>query len=235
MQKKKIPLEIKTSRRKEYADQTRLAIISAARKLFSEKGYAATRVEDIANAARVAAITVYTVVGGKAGLLRILMDIWSTAPILETNLIQMQEMKSSRSILEIVARTSRSMREDYEDIIYVMLNAAPHDQAVAETLQTATKRYRDSLLPVAECLAKLGALRPGNTSEDAVDTLWFYFGYWGWYTLHQENNWSYEKAEQWLLKAASQMLLQDQEPERLSKPKQNVPREQRTAIAKTAG
>lgn len=209
MRKAKLLSEIKVGRRQEYADQTRHAIIAAARTLFSEKGYAATRVEDIARVARVAPITVYTVVGGKAGLLRLLMDIWSAAPIVEKTLTSLQKMESAESILSSVARASRTMREDYGDIIYVMLNAAPHDQVVADCLVIATNRYRQSFLTVAKNLVKLGALRPEHTLEDAADSLWFYFGYWGWYTLHNENKWSYDKAEQWLLKAALHSLLRD--------------------------
>jgi AcrR family transcriptional regulator len=45
------------SRRDEYAAATRAAIIDAARKLFSERGYFATKVEEIAEAARVAPAT----------------------------------------------------------------------------------------------------------------------------------------------------------------------------------
>src|ERR1700689_3819175 len=41
-------------RRQEYAEVTRQAIVSAARRLFAEKGYFSTRVEDIAAEARVA-------------------------------------------------------------------------------------------------------------------------------------------------------------------------------------
>ena len=216
MPKLRLLPEPKVSRRQEYADQTRAAIISAARKLFAEKGYAATRVEDIASLARVAAITVYTVVGGKAGLLRILMDIWSAAPIVEITLNSVQKMKDPRGVLESVVRASRSMREDYGDIIYVMLNAAPHDEAVAECLDIATARYRQSFLTVAEDLLDLKALRPELTLQDAADSLWFYLGYWGWYTLHNENKWSYEKAEQWLLKATTHALLQDGSSKRLS-------------------
>jgi hypothetical protein len=62
-----------TSRRKEYAEATRQAIIAAARRLFSKRGYFGTKVYDIAPFARVSRATVYAVTAGKQGPLHTLM------------------------------------------------------------------------------------------------------------------------------------------------------------------
>jgi hypothetical protein len=37
--------------------------------------------------------------------------------------------------------------------------------------------------------------------------LWFYFGYASLFTLHDDNSWSYERAEQWLANQACRELL----------------------------
>jgi AcrR family transcriptional regulator len=63
----------KRTRRQDYAEATRPAIIDAARRLFAERGYFATKVDDIAAEARVAPATVYAVTGGKQNLLDILI------------------------------------------------------------------------------------------------------------------------------------------------------------------
>ncbi|HET6652717.1 MAG TPA: TetR/AcrR family transcriptional regulator [Nocardioides sp.] len=74
--------EVKGSRtyisplRAEQADQTRQRILSAARELFLERGYAGTKVQDVAAAARVSPDTVYVALGGKKGLLE---GVWSLA------------------------------------------------------------------------------------------------------------------------------------------------------------
>jgi hypothetical protein len=68
------------SRRKEYAEATRQAIIAAARRLFSKQGYFGTKVDDIAPFARVSPTTVYAVTAGKQGPLHTLMGVWTTAP-----------------------------------------------------------------------------------------------------------------------------------------------------------
>jgi len=48
---------------------------------------------------------------------------------------------------------------------------------------------------IARRLADLHALCDGMDVEQAVDVLWFYFGYSGLFTLRDENGWSYERAE----------------------------------------
>src|SRR5712671_5652035 len=56
--------------RRERADATRLAIAAAAGRLFAERGYAATSIEEVAAAADVGRATVFTSVGGKPELLK---------------------------------------------------------------------------------------------------------------------------------------------------------------------
>src|SRR6476660_3115803 len=56
--------------RLERADATRLAIAAAAGRLFAERGYTATSIEEIAAAAGVGGATVFTSVGGKPELLK---------------------------------------------------------------------------------------------------------------------------------------------------------------------
>ena len=73
-------------RREEYADQTRAAVVAAARRLFAENGFFQTKVEEIAKLSRVSPATVYAQCGGKQGLLRSLMDSWTQAPLVEESL-----------------------------------------------------------------------------------------------------------------------------------------------------
>ncbi len=195
------------SRREQYAELTREAILTAARELFSKRGYFSTTVEEIAKVARVAPVTVYASAGGKSGLLRTLADQWSQAPLMRTNRHRMLELDEPTEIIRIVAETARRLREEYGDIVILMLATAPHDKDVSESLDLATARYRDSIREVVQKLAQLEALREDLTEEDGVDILWFYFGYWGLYNLHVENQWSYDRAEGWLWNAATKALL----------------------------
>lgn len=78
---------------------------------------------------------------------------------------------------------------------------------MADTLATATDRYRKALVRIGRRLSNLGALRNGMDVNQAVDVLWFYFGYSGLFTLIDDNQWSYERAEKWLCHEASRALL----------------------------
>ena len=67
----------------------------------------------------------------------------------------------------------------------VLLATAPHDKPVAASLTDGTARYRRALVAIARRLADLHALRDGMDVEQAVDVLWFYFGYSGLFTLRE--------------------------------------------------
>jgi AcrR family transcriptional regulator len=195
------------SRREEYAEATRKAIFDAARRLFTERGYFATKVDDIAALARVAPATIYAVSGGKETLLRAMMDLSTTDPIVEKTLAHIDTLDQPDEILRVVASVCRQMREEFGDIMRVMLATAPHDETVAQSLATATDRYREALRRTSQRLEGLGGLREGLDVRQAVDVLWFYFGYWGMFVLLDENDWSYDQAEKWLCEESSRALL----------------------------
>ena len=197
----------KLTRREEYAQATRQAIIDAARKLFAERGYFATKVDDIAAEARVAPATVYAGGGGKRGLLDELIRIWTTDPIVEATITDIGASSDPVEIIREVSSVVRRMREEFADVMRLLLTTAPHDSNIAEQLRGATDVYRGAFVPIAQRLSDLGALRPGLDVEQAVDLLWFYFGYASLFTLHNDNGWSYERAEQWLADQACRELL----------------------------
>src|SRR5712664_1978640 len=64
-----------SSLRKQQASQTRLRILDAAQRLFSDRGYGATTMEQIATHAGVATDTVYASFRNKAGVLHRLLDV----------------------------------------------------------------------------------------------------------------------------------------------------------------
>lgn len=190
-------LKTKT-RRQEYAEATKLAIVAAARKLFAERGYFATRVDDIAAEARVAPATVYAVAGGKQGLLNTLMDIWTTAPIVEKTVSSIESLADTGAMIRVCAQTCVSMRKEFGDIMHVILNTAPHEPGIARTLAVATDRYRKALVRISRRMIAVGGLRKGTDLDLVVDVLWFFFGYSSLLTLVDENHWTWERAEKWL-------------------------------------
>ena len=194
-------------RRADYAALTRQAIIDTARALFAAKGFFATTVDDIASGARVAPATVYAVGGGKHGLLRTLMDQWQSAPVIAATYEHIATLSDGEAILRATATGTREVREQWGDVIRTVLVTAPHDPRVAEPLATATGNYRDGMALTAQRLADAGALKPDVSVAAATDILWFYFGYYSYLTLTDENRWTLADAEKWLLGQASSALL----------------------------
>jgi AcrR family transcriptional regulator len=199
------------TRREEYAEATRLAIVDAARKLFSEHGFFGTKVEDIATLARVSPATIYAVTGGKHGLLRRLIDMGQTIPMVDKTLAAIRSADDPVAVIAMTARYVREMREDFGDILRVMTQAAPHDEDVAESCRRALAGYRETLAVSAARLTALGALKSGLGEQEALDILWFYFGSAGLETLVQENRWCYDRAESWLVEQARCSLLKPQQ------------------------
>jgi AcrR family transcriptional regulator len=196
-----------SGRRADYAALTRQAIIDTARTLFAAKGFFATTVEDIANGARVAPATVYAVGGGKHGLLRTLLDQWQNAPIIQATYEHIGTLSDGEAILRASAAGTRQIREQWGDVMRMVLTTAPHDSRVADSLETVTRKYRHGVALTAQRLADIGALKPALSVSAATDVLWFYFGYSSYFTLTDENGWTLAKAEKWLLAQASSALL----------------------------
>ena len=187
----------------EYAAATRAAIVQAGRELFAERGFIATKVEDIAARARVAPATVYTSVGGKHALLTTLMEHWRRGSPGLRNFDQIGRARTSHEVLAALARGTRSTREEWADVQRVITETAPHDEAAAAVQAQRLERYRTALGVVAQRLVDEG---PTFDHERAVDILWFYFGPRSYLALHDDQGWSYAQAEKWLLAQCEQAL-----------------------------
>lgn len=194
-------------RRADYAALTRQAIIDTARTLFAAKGFFAATVEDIASGARVAPATVYAVGGGKHGLLRTLLDQWQNAPVIQATYERIADLSDGETILRATASGTREVREQWGDVMRMVLATAPHDPRVAESLASVTGNYRQGMVLTAQRLADIGALKADVSVAAATDVLWFYFGYASYFTLTDENGWSLAEAEKWLLTQATSVLL----------------------------
>ncbi len=185
-------------RRARYAAANRAAIVQAARALFAENGFFATTIEQIAHRADVSPATVYATAGGKAGLVESLAQLWAQAPILSESSQRLTELDDPNEILDLLASASRVVRQDYGDIMKILLVTAAHEGGVAAGLERSTLRYRSAMNQIAERLYSLSALAPGMHPNEAADILWFYFGYSGYFTLLDDNGWDLDRAQAWL-------------------------------------
>ncbi|GAB7036598.1 MULTISPECIES: TetR/AcrR family transcriptional regulator [Catenuloplanes] len=194
-----------TSRRAEYAEATRQAIIAASRELFVTKGYVKTTVNEIARTARVAPATVYAVGGGKQDLLRTVIRDGTASPAFDSLQAGIGAATEPGEVLRLVVRASREAFAAWADLIRVVTDTAPHEPAAAESLRVSRQFQRDCLAAAARRLESLGTLR--LTVDEATDVLYYYLGNSSFFTLTGDNGWTLDGAERWLLGALHKALL----------------------------
>jgi AcrR family transcriptional regulator len=164
------------TRRDEYAEQTRRAVVDAARILFAQRGYFATPVNEIAEASRVSAGTVYQQCGGKQGLLRTLMDIWTTSPLVQQTLDLIDAANTLDEVLEILADSYLQFHRQFDDIIQVIVGTAPHDAEASKSLAQASVRHRAALHEIARKVLKLRKFPASFSEDDFADLALYYYG-----------------------------------------------------------
>lgn len=193
------------SRRAEYAQATRLAIVAAARELFVRQGYFGTTVDQIAKAARVAPATVYAVGGGKQGLLRTIIESGTADPAHGELFARLAAEDDPAVVLRLITHATRAVFAQWSDLMRVVIATAPHEESAARSLEIARQSQRAGFRYVAQRLADLGALT--GTVDDAVDVLWFHLGNAAYFTLTEDNGWSLDRAESWLFESLRRALL----------------------------
>lgn len=199
-------------RREDAAAATRAAILHHARELFLERGYAATTVPEIAQAARVAPQTVYASTGGKAAMFAELLKPAINDPVAAEAMTAALRTDDPGRVLALCAAGARSGQERYWDIIYGLMRRPPEDALARQAIGNVADKCLAALTGIARRLEDLGALKPGMTLAQAVDTLWFYFGQNAWCSLVGEREWTFDRAEEWLREAASRDLLRGAGP-----------------------
>ena len=194
-------------RREEYADQTRAAVIAAARQLFAENGFFQTKVEQIAKLSRVSPATVYAQCGGKQGLLRSLMDSWTQSQVVAESYQESLAAADAVLIMQTLSAAYLQITKQWGDVIRVVIDVAPHDGESAAVLATAQKRHNHNLTQICRHLEDIGALRDDVDARLATRTITYYYGIDGLLRTRDVFGWSLERSNQWLLAHASAAVL----------------------------
>jgi AcrR family transcriptional regulator len=193
-------------RRQQAAAATREAIIEAAQELFACQGYARTTVAQIAEAAQVAANTVYTSVGGKPQLLAAITESGTADPDVTDTLTAVARATDPAEVIRLTAAGTRRVNQRRAKAVAVLLDSAQADPAAAEMLRVTVRYYRDTLAALAGRLGDLGAVEPPDLNR-AAHVFWYLFGWTSWRTLITDLGWSWDEAEQWLAQQGIDALL----------------------------
>src|ERR671915_2120824 len=153
------------SRRARQAAQTRRDILNAARRLFAEKGYAATSVADVAAAAGASVQTIYDSVGSKAELVSGLNDLideeGGVAPLAR----RIPTETDPRALLEIAVSITHNLCKRCGDILGAVYGAANVEPALAAVRDESPRRHREGIARLTGRPSGLRAVRPDPGSE----------------------------------------------------------------------
>jgi AcrR family transcriptional regulator len=194
-------------RREEYPDQTRAAVIAAARQLFAENGFFQTKVDQIAKLSRVSPATVYAQCGGKQGLLRSLMDSWTQAPLVAESLQESLAAADAALVMQTLSTAYLQITKQWGDVIRVVIDVAPHDSESATVLATAQRRHNRNLTAICRHLADIDALRDDVDARLATRIITYYYGIDGLLRTREVFGWSLERSNEWALAHASAAVL----------------------------
>lgn len=198
-------------RRRQQAAATRARILESARQLLRERGYPATSLTMVAQAAQVAVETVFAYFGTKRGLLSALVES-AVDPSAFDQQLQSALASAAQEPRELLRGTAQFARTAYEhswDIVEVMRGAGLADPEIAEAWRMADARARAGQVVLVAALVERDALQRNLTRTEAADVLWSLCGPDLYRLLVVESNWSADRYEQWLADALVRLLLRE--------------------------
>lgn len=204
-----------STRRKQQASETRNHIVMSARKLFIERGYTATTLDSIAQAAGVSVESLYAIFGNKKAILGqvvhmavvgdaepggILEREGPQAVRAETNQ-RKQVLMFAHDMCEIIARVS--------PIFHLMRIASETEPDIAALLQNMLKERLAGIAAFVAWLASNGPLRGGMTVDAGADVAWTITSPEVHRLLTVDRGWSHEQYEQWIMRNLAILLLDE--------------------------
>ena len=226
----------KRTRRTDKAQQTHQRIIDAATRLFLERGYVATTIDAIAQAADVAVETVYARFRTKTNLMVAVKDAAVTeggqVPLPQRpELTALAAETSQRRQLQIAAALSRRMLERISPVYALLRDAAAADDTLKEHLAAEIDRRRDFQKTLVDLLHATGPLRDSLTPGQAADTYSALANPDLYLLLTTHHGWTPGQFQAWLADSLQLLLL----PQALSPPdpQQRSPRSSESGTAPT--
>ncbi|WP_231626336.1 TetR/AcrR family transcriptional regulator [Streptomyces apocyni] len=201
--------------RAEKARHTRQRMIDAAARLFVERGWAATTVEDIARAAEVGVQTVYFTFGNKRALLKELLDTvisGDSDPVATLDRPWAREVIDEPDPAAQLARQATGARvilRRAAPVLEVVQGAAAADPELAALWRTNQEQRHTVQLRFAQALvAKAGGrLRDGHDAASAADIALTVLGPETYGLLVNTRGWTPARWERWAADTLVRQLL----------------------------
>ena len=201
-------------KRQAAAARTREAIVSAAKQLFEERGWAATTIRAISDTAGVSPKTVEAVFGTKAALLETAVDYairgdLDPRPIAQREAIaEIEHAADAATMLELHAAHVRRINERSAAIAGAVEQAAPADPIAAERWRQMNHNRTVAVRRATNTLLAAPGRKRGLRRQDVEATFWIALD-WGTYrTLTEHANLTPNQYEAWLLRYYKAALLE---------------------------
>jgi AcrR family transcriptional regulator len=191
-----------SSRRKAQADESRRAIVRAARDLFVDQGYGHTTLADIARAAGVAVETIYSSVGPKAVLLHKAWDITIGGDDDDIVFHERPEVLAVRNEPDLAKRLmlhsklSTATAQRIAPFQLMVQAASGADPAAAAMLAEMGRQRLAGMTVMAAEAEQTGQLAVSR--EVCRDLIWSMTDGVLWYRLVHERGWSNARFADWL-------------------------------------
>jgi TetR/AcrR family transcriptional regulator, regulator of autoinduction and epiphytic fitness len=203
------------SRRQAQARQLRLDVAAAARALFIERGFAATTIADVAQAANVSTQFIYAAFGGKRGLLAKVID-WTLAgddepiPMAQRpSILAVQQEPTLTGKCALYARHARMVADRIAQTLQMLRAAADADADARAIYETGEAQRRTGAALFVANLRRVGELRAGLSEEQAADAIWALSPDILWNLLVIQRGWTPGQFELWYAGQLAAAVLDD--------------------------
>jgi AcrR family transcriptional regulator len=215
------PRTYRSDLRAAQARETRARVVTAARELFAEQGYATTTIAAIARRAEVSPDTIYAVFGTKTALLKAVVDTGvggddePVAVLDRAGPQAMQAEPNQRRQLQMFAIGVGQQLDRMRPINDILSGAAASDHTAAE-LRTDVEEHqrRAAMRTLIGWIEARGPLRPDVSSEEGAAILWTLASPDVHRMLRTVCAWSPERYAKWLADTLISSLLPDAPPTR---------------------
>ncbi|MCC6190804.1 MAG: helix-turn-helix transcriptional regulator [Anaerolineales bacterium] len=187
--------------------------MAAARRLFTEGGYAGATIEALAAEAGVAVETVYAAFGNKKAILTRLVEVAvggdeAPIPLLERPGPQaVLQGRDQRQQVRQFAHDIREIMTRMAPIFEVLHTSAKTEPEIAELLQRLLRERLRGMEAFVGALAANGPLRPVAGGGQAAEAVWALTSAEVFCALTGSLGWSGERYESWLADTLERLLL----------------------------
>ena len=199
--------------RADKAQANRRRMRAAALALFTDRGYASTSIQAIADEAGMAVQTLYFTFGTKSALLKEILDIAvagdeEPVPTLERPKVR-AAIADPDPVLQLreLARLSREIYERVAPVLQVVAGAASADSDLAELWETNNTQRAIVMTELITALASRSPLRDGVDTATAIDIALALQSPEMYHFLISRRGWSPSRWEQWSADALITQLL----------------------------